>query len=287
MKRILTYRLLALICTVLLPILLPTEALAQRKLVPVKCNAEEREYGWVCLDSLFVEEGTLPPDTCARVFESRGGEFRINLRLLFTNSDFHVSFTGQDAYAAEFNELSKTRGVIDSSNAYLLDEQVRSFLGLLKDEVGFDQVVARGIAPGLSMSGPYTFRCDVPRPQHYNYWNVMQLWGQLQGADTTDERCVSEAQIRIDRGLHLPMPCALLLSVDSSSQLLSDNAPIVNHGAIQLSGIQGRYTVYDISGRIVTQGELMHGNESRVLQVNPGVYVLQSGTNVRTIMVMP
>ncbi len=168
MKRLLTLRLLplAILCTVVLPILQPSEVLAQRKLVPLKCNAEELENGFVCLDSLFVEEGTLPPDTCSRIYEwvpDRRIE-RIRWRLLFTNRMIGLSFRGQDVYAAEYVELSRSRGVIDSSNAYLLDEQVRSFLALLQEEVGFDQVVARGIAPGLSMKGPYTFYCDISRP---------------------------------------------------------------------------------------------------------------------------
>jgi hypothetical protein len=293
MNCIRTIRLLATLCTVLLPILLPSHALAQRKLVPVKCNAEELENGWVCLDSLFVEEGTVPPDSCERfMFWS---EVRPDLpwRLLFTNFRISLSFTGQDAYADEFRELCESRGVIDSSNAYLLDAQVRAFAALLQDEVGFDHVVARKITPRGTKTPP-RFSCTIPNPRYYNYWKVKQLWALSRGADTTDPAAVLASQRGTDpygitaMELNLTSPCFILVSVKNDSPSSTPSGPTaVSHGNIQVTGFQGPYTLYDISGRIITHGELFQGDENRVLQVNPGMYFLQSATSVKTFMVLP
>jgi len=280
-----TFRLPACLCAAIMTFLLPVDALAQRKLVPIKCNEEETAVGFRCIDSLFVEEGTLPPDSCQKLYTVGTRPYKLNL--LFTNYDVKVTFRGQDANAAEFIELSKSRGVINNSNAYLLDESVRVFLELLQDEVGSDQVVARGTSQSLDMGGPFTFYCSVPNPQHYNYWKVMQLWALSRGADTTDADAVEASQIDVFGGLHLADPCFVLVSVRNANSAVTNSSSSVSYGAIQLSGSVGRYTLYDISGRLVTQGELIHGDEHRVLQVNPGVYVLLSATNARTIVVLP
>ncbi len=287
MNCIRTIRLLATLCTVLLPILLPSHALAQRKLVPVKCNAEELENGYVCLDSLFVEEGTLPPDSCERFMFWSKGIFEPPWRLLFTNFMIGLNFTGQDAYVDEFHELSKSNGVIDSSNAYLLDEQVRAFVALLQDEVGFDHVVANAMMRRVNETPP-TFYCLIPNPRYYNYWKVKQLWALSRGADTTDSAAVLASQRGMGPTVYLREPCIVLVSVKNDSLSSTPSGPTaVSHGNIQVTGFQGPYTLYDISGRIVTHGELFHGDENRVFQVNPGVYFLQSATSVRTFMVLP
>lgn len=287
MNCIRTIRLLATLCTVLLPILLPSHALAQRKLVPVKCNAEELENGWVCLDSLFVEEGTLPPDTCKRLWVGKPPRvIQYPWRLLFTNFPILLSFTGQDAYAAEFRELCKSRGAIDSSNAYLL-EQIRAFVALLQDELGFDHVVAIAISPRTNQTPP-RFHCAIPNPRYYNYWKVKQLWALSRGADTTDSAAVEASQRGGDPDIYLEEPCRIAVSVNSDSLSSAPSRPTaVSHGNIQVTGFRGPYTLHDISGRIVTHGELFHGDENRVLQVNPGVYFLQSATSVKTFMVLP
>ncbi len=78
------------------------------------------------------------------------------------------------------------------------------------------------------------------------------------------------------------------VSVKNDSLSSTPSGPTaVSHGNIQVTGFQGPYTLYDISGRIVTHGELFHGDENRVFQVNPGVYFLQSATSVKTFMVLP
>ncbi len=294
MNCIRTIRLLATLCTVLLPILLPSHALAQRKLVPVKCNAEELENGLVCLDSLFVEEGTVPPDSCERLmFWSEGRMDDLLWRLLFTNIHISLSFTGQDAYVDEFRELNKSKGVIDSSNAYLLDAQVRAFVALLQDEVGFDHVVARAITPRGTKTPP-RFHCIIPNPRYYNYWKVKQLWALSRGADTTDPAAVLASQRGTDpygitvMELNLAEPCVVFVSVKNDSLSSAPSRPTaVSHGNIHVTGFQGPYTLYDISGRIVAHGELFQGDENRVFQVNPGVYFLQSATSVKTFMVLP
>lgn len=293
MNCIRTIRLLATFCTVSLPILLPSHALAQRKLVPVKCNTEEWENGWACLDSLFVEEGTLPTDSCGWVLNYAWGRIDLPWRLLYTNFSIDLSFTGQDAYADEFSELCKSNGVIDSSNAYLLDEQVRAFVALLQDEVGFDHVVAKGFTRRFRTTPP-RFSCTIPNPRYYNYWKVWQLWALVRGADTTDPAAVVASQnfggtdpIGNPK-MYLAEPCRVLVSVDNDSLSSAPSRPTsVSHGNIQVTGFQGPYTLYDISGRIVTHGELFQGDENRVFQVNPGVYFLQSGTSVKTFMVLP
>lgn len=281
MNCIRTIRLLATLCTVLLPILLPSHALAQRKLVPVKCNAEELDKGLRCLDSLFVEEGTLPPVTCERIFTGNP------LRLLYTNFPIDLSFTGQDAYVAEFRELCKSEGVIDSSNAYLLDEQIRAFVALLQEAVGFDHVVAIAISPRTNQIPP-RFHCAIPNPRYYNYWKVKQLWALSRGADTTDSAAIEASQRGGGPNIYLADPCIVLVSVKNDSLSSAPSRPTaISHGNIQLTGFVGQYTLHDISGRIVTHGELFHGDENRVLQVNPGVYFLQSATSVKTFMVLP
>ncbi len=82
--------------------------------------------------------------------------------------------------------------------------------------------------------------------------------------------------------------CLIPVSVDNDSFSSAPSRPTaVSHGNIQVTGFHGPYTLYDISGRIVTHGELFQGDENRVLQVNPGVYFLQSATSVKTFMVLP
>lgn len=115
------------------------------------------------------------------------------------------------------------------------------------------------------------------------------MWALSRGADTTDSAVVEWCQGHGPTYLALPVPCLISIG-DVENDALSSAASsptVVGHGTILLTGFKGRYSLYDISGRVVPQGELVHGEENRVLQVNPGVYVLQSGTKVRTMMVLP
>lgn len=82
------------------------------------------------------------------------------------------------------------------------------------------------------------------------------------------------------------IPTAVSVNSDSLSSAPS-RPTAVSHGNIQVTGFHGPYTLYDISGRIVTHGELFQVDENRVLQVNPGAYFLQSATSVKTFMVLP
>jgi hypothetical protein len=52
------------VCAVLIQLAHALESTAQPRLVPVTCNNNETYPGLSCLDSLFVEEGTIPPDSC-------------------------------------------------------------------------------------------------------------------------------------------------------------------------------------------------------------------------------
>lgn len=151
MKHIIARCLFACLCAVLLQAVLPDVTLAQRKLVRVACG----DSVVVCLDSLFVEEGTIPHDSCEMIIRWYSPGDATVLSLLFTNFNVHVSYTGSADHAAQFKELSSSRGAIDSSNSYLLNDQVKRFLELLKESVGYESVVAGSIAPSnLDMGGP-------------------------------------------------------------------------------------------------------------------------------------
>jgi hypothetical protein len=233
MNRNLALRLIAIFCSVLLPILLPSDVLAQRKLLPVKCTEEEWATGLICIDSIFVEEGTVSPDSCVRFFSAIGRS--PNIHLLFSNSPLVVSFQGLDAHADEFNELSKAKAVIDSTRRYLLVESVRQFLHLLEVEFGLDDVRARSVNRNPKTSkGPYQFGCFVERkPQHYyNIWKVMQLWALAHEADTADVKAVWDAQYIYtgqtgSTSLDGPMPPCLVFvsSVENNTKNSVSNSP--------------------------------------------------------------
>jgi hypothetical protein len=68
------------------------------------------------------------------------------------------------------------------------------FLDLFEESVVYESAVTTGISPSnLDMGVPFTFYVEVPRPNHYNYWKVMQLWASLLGVDTSNVRAVQEA----------------------------------------------------------------------------------------------
>lgn len=285
MKRNIARYLLASFCAVLLQAVLPDVTLAQRKLVRVDCN----DGVVVCLDSLFVEEGTIPHDSCEMIISGyKPGDATV-LSLLFTNFNVHVSYTGSADHAAEFKELSSSRGVIDSSNSYLLNDQVKRFLELLKESVGYESVVAGSIAPSnLNMGGPFTFTVDVPKPGYYTYWSVMQLWALVHGVDTSDVDAVYAAQNTADHSyLYLAEPCLVLVSAKDTDDIVTHDPPSVCYGAIPLSGVKGRYTIVDINGRIVAQGEVLQDEVKSPVPVQQGLYVLVTATQTRTVMVLP
>ena len=289
MTRRIERSLFACLCGVFLLSFHCHEASAQRKLVPVVCNDNERSRGVVCLDSLFVEEGTIPPDSCEYITRWHSQGDASTLKLLFTNFFIQLSFTGSDEHAAEYKELSGARGVIDGSNSYLLNDQVRGFLALLKQSVGYDVVVADGIAPSnLSMGGPFTFHVTVPGPNHYNYWTVMQLWAAVRGVDTSDVYAVREAQSSVEHGtLFLAEPCLVLASAIDEDTSVAHNTPRVCHGEIQLPDVQGRYTLFDLNGSVVWQGEVLPGEVTDGITVGQGLYVLVSSHSAQTILVLP
>jgi hypothetical protein len=246
MKRILILRLLAIFCTVVLPILLPAEALAQRKLVRFFCGNNSHIR---CSEIVYVEED-IHDDLCQAYPSENPADIE---RMLYSTADIILDFIGSKEHLMEFSELCPS-GIIDSSNVHLLEQAGLDFLAMFKESWGFESAVANSAYwDSTDRSGPPMLSVLIKSPGMYNLWSVRQLWATSNGLDTSDARTVFDSE-----NIQLPM-CAVLTSTASEQPSM---LPLIEATLTQLrlTGVEGAFTITDINARVVTQGFMRHGD---------------------------
>lgn len=267
MKRKLTLRLLVLLCTVLLPILLPTEAQAQRKLVPFHCEAPNV----TCSPQLYLEEGTGIEIDCSDL-QDIGRHFH----LFFANNRLIMSFTHEPSLLDEFIALGSVddtnRQPLDSSKAYLLSPAASNVLQLLRDSIADVDIIPH---TGSKLMG--LFRAFLKFHDFYSPDKVSSFLHRYKQS--------LPSQARNDWSVYGYPECIEVgvLSVQEQSQ-----RPLytVHNGMITLDNITGAFTLANMSGQILAQGFLSPGDSPLSIPAPPGVYVLLAGAHATTLLVL-
>lgn len=259
---------------------------AQKKLIPFPqmCSDHDTNTTRGCSAPVFVEEGAVHPDSCT-YYLTVYDRFGLGATFLYSNYPVIVNFDGRQEHGSEFSDLSLEKGIIDSTNDYLLADHVREFVKIIKDSVGYDSVTA-SYCFSCSTSNTPRFSICIQFTNTYKIWSMWQWWAAAQGVDSTSDE-FKFSTLNRKYGSYLSLPnCSIATSVANTDPATNGEC-VSTPREIRLHNIHGYYVVADISGSIVTQGVMVPGEPTHIVSVNPGVYVVATSTMRKKLIVMP
>lgn len=224
--------------------------------------------GWVCTDSMFVEESTPRPQPLSICSEM----FKLNKEVkVYTRGTVDLQFYHDSMYVLEFSTLD-VNNPINSSELYLLSEDVKTMVHLIRDSIGVCSIFPLDAFLREQSDTAGLFSVTIAFDDYYHLQALYGLFERhTQGRPFLSQR----------------LPSCVLLTSAVSTEGSPTQSLISTDGGIRLENMHGAFTIIDVSGRILHQGVLADGETPRFITLQPGVYMVVTPTERQQVLVMP